>query len=422
MGFFNRVSYAGKKLFNTEPNEEQEIGIGFDDLNKKDSLNIIDVSGFKVARTIKNCRAIANDPTVGGILEDNIVKTVSTFVIKGSDSKATDFIIDMCNSENWDIKQLMTDALYSGKVDGELFVSKTVVENKIIIRDLAFDANNYRIKRKFDEYGKVIGYKQLTKRNKETSNGWLKKKFESFSDILEELVVPFEKGEIINFKYRERKGKGRSTVMRVLDQAMFLREIEAMMPQLVYKNANIMVLTMGNEKKSTVKLSKKHRDFLAQSATDHHKKGFLIVPYGIGVEIIKGDLPNLDNYLKWLEKRIYVGLTTPEATFSGETSNYAAIKTQKDSEKTGQVVTYSYDQEWLKKYIEEELFKPQLELANYSEDVKVWIDFNPSEEDLNAPFLDDKEKKKLENNLEDNNSDEEEESEKELEKGDNNGE
>ncbi len=175
----------------------------------------------------------------------------------------------------------MADALYSGKVDGELFISKTIVENKIITRDLAFDADNYRIKRKYDEYGKVIGYKQLTKRNKETSKGWLKKKFESFTDMAEELVVPFEKGEIINFKYRERKGKGRSTVMRVLDQAMFLREIEAMMPQLVYKNANIMVLTVGNENKSAVKLTKKHRDFLAKNATDHHKKGFLIVPYGI---------------------------------------------------------------------------------------------------------------------------------------------
>lgn len=63
----------------------------------------------------------------------------------------------------------MTDALYSGKVDGELFVSKTIVENKIITRILAFDGDNYRIKRKYDEYSKVVGYKQLTKRNKATS-------------------------------------------------------------------------------------------------------------------------------------------------------------------------------------------------------------------------------------------------------------
>lgn len=388
MGFLERISYAGKTLLNTEPNEEQEVGIGFDDINDKDSVNIVDLSAFKVKRTIANCRALANDPTVGGILEDNIVKTVSSFTIEGDNPKTKDYIIEMCSSENWDIKQLMTDALYSGKVDGELFVSKTIVENKIITRILAFDGDNYRIKRKYDEYGKVIGYKQLTKRNKATSKGWLKKAFDNFTEKIEEMVVPFEAGELINFKYRERKGKGRSTVMRVLDQGLFLREIEAMMPQIVFKNSNIMVLTMGNDTTQNTRLGKKDRDFLAENATDHHKKGFLIVPYGIGVEIIKGDLPNLEDYLKWLEKRIYVGLTTPETTFSGETSNYAAIKTQKDSEKTGQVVTYNYDQEWLKKYIEEELFRPQIEMngGNWDKD-KVWINFNTNENDDSEAYL-----------------------------------
>lgn len=61
---------------------------------------MVDLSAFKVKRTLTNCRALANDPTVWGILEDNIVKTVSSFTIEGDNPKTKEYIIEMCNSEN----------------------------------------------------------------------------------------------------------------------------------------------------------------------------------------------------------------------------------------------------------------------------------------------------------------------------------
>jgi len=404
MSFIDRILPFRRTLTNIEPNIEEEVGIGFETGSDTKSVDLADKVDFEVKRTIKNCRFAANDPSVQGILLDNITKTNSVFVIQSEDSKALEFIKKKCI--DWDIKQLMDDMLFNGIVDGEGFIHKMVVDNQIKIRHLAFDAETYRIKRKYNEYGEVVAYKQLTTRDKEKESTWIKKDFNQLSDKLEDNVeVNFTADELINYKYVERKGKGRSLVMNILDQVYYLRSIERLMPTTVYKNSNIMVLTVGNEHKSGLKLSQTSKKDIVESATDYHKKGVIMLPYGVESKMLgTNQLPSVDNYIKLLEHRIFTGLTTPDVIFSSESSNRSTAEVQLDSPETGRQLMFKYNREWLKKYLEEELFKPQLELAGYDPEVsKVWIEFNPKPETgETGAYMEDEDQESV--NLEENNT------------------
>lgn len=400
MAFWDRISFKGIRVQNAEPNAIEEVGIETDDtLNYKHGhgespVDLVDAVPFKVKRTIKNCRFAAQDPTVKGILNDILIKTLSNFVIDSNNEKARKYILE--RDEEWDIKQLMHDMVWAGMVDGECFINKVIVDNKIKIRLMAFDGVNYRFKRLYNEFGEVIGYKQLTKRNKNTNQGWLKKKFEELIESLEELTTSWQPGEIINPKFLEKKGKGQSTVMDVLDPVYYKRVLSELMPRTVYKNSNIMVVTMGNEKVSNKKLSKKSRGIIAKETSNYHKKGVVIFPYGISAEMIgNSNLPDIPSYKKDFKSEIFEGLNTPEAVFSQESSNRSTAEIQLDSKDSGRVLYFMLIQEWVKKHVENDLFKPDLELQGFSKDTKVWIDFNPTEGDESAGYLEkDKDKNK----------------------------
>lgn len=94
MGLLDRINYKGFLLRNAEPHAIEEVGIETDDTKTTDtdSVNLVDVVPFKVKRTIKNCRFAANDPIVKGILNDNITKTLSNFVIEGDNDEAVEYI------------------------------------------------------------------------------------------------------------------------------------------------------------------------------------------------------------------------------------------------------------------------------------------------------------------------------------------
>jgi hypothetical protein len=405
MGLLDRINYKGILLKNAEPNAIEEVGIGFDDNNSSDSVDLIDKVPFVVNRTISNCRFAANDPTVKGILTDIITKTNSTFVIEGDDQEALDHIIDRCSSEDWDISQLMDDMLWSGMVDGECFIEKIIVDNRIQIRSLAFDAENYRIKKIYDKFGKIAGYKQLTQRNKDTNNGWLKKKFDELVENLEEIVTPYQPGEIINPKFLQRDGKGRSIVMDILDPVYYKRILSAMMPSTVFKNSNVMVVTMGNQDVKNKRLTRKARDNVARETSNYHRKGVVLLPYGIEAEMVgNNQLPDIPYYIKSYKSEIYEGLITPEALYSSESSNRSTAEVQMEGEKSGRVLFLESNQDWLKKYIEKELFEHELELTGH-EGAKVWINFNPDEGDKESAYLEDK------NNEGSTSTDEEEEEE-----------
>lgn len=375
MGILDTIFSRPKVYENAEPNtieKVSEVSIE-EDLTNGFGVDLIEATPFKVNRTIINCRNAANDSQVKGILTDTITKTNGVFEIKSSNPKAQKYIEKRC--EEWNISQLIDDMLYKGMVDGEGFLNTWVESNKVQFRWLAFDAKNYRIKRIYDEYGRVIGYKQLTIHNRKTNKGWNRKRFDALVEDNKEYEVNFELDEIINIKYMERDGKGHSIVMDILDDVYYKRVLKELMVSIPYKNNNIIQVTMGNEVQPGKRLSDRDRKAVEKALFNYHLKGVVTLPFGYETKVLKGgSLPDIPSYLKFYESCIYVGLNTPEAIFSSESSNRATADIQLDSPTTGRVLFLQYNQEWVKKYIEKELFRKELDLNGF-EGVEVTIEF-----------------------------------------------
>lgn len=395
MNIFQRVSYAGKILLNNKPNEIREVGVDKSENRNKHSVDLVDTTPSKIRRTVRNCRFASRDPQVHGILVDIMTKTNGIFELKG-DSKAVNHILEV--SKDWDLDNKFDESIWKGLVDGEGFLYTRIVDNHLKMSWLAYDNHNYRIKIIYDEDGELLGYKQIIKKNVRTNTGWLKKKFDELTEEeSEEIEFNFTPEEVTHFKFLERDGKGHSPVMNVLDDVHYKRVLKDLMPLTVYKNSSIFHVQMGNEKKMNTYLDEKARDRVSDTVNDYHKKGCLILPYGIEVEMIKGNssLPNIQEYLKYYEKNIYIGLNTPEAVFSSESSNRSTVDIQLDSPTSGRVLYFQYIQEWLKKYWEE-IFKKELELHHIKGEVTIEFlsrfnhfseDEESEEEDEYVPYV-----------------------------------
>ena len=272
MGFLERV--VGRLVLrNAEKNAIEEAGQDTSE-TVKHGIDLVDTVPFKVNRSIKNCRFASRDPQVKGILTDNITKSNNDWYLDG-DAKAVKYLEERC--KDWDLTQLIDDMLWKGMVDGEFFLNKWTEENKVYFRFLAFDAENYRIKRVYDEYSRVIGFKQLTLRNANTNKGWLAKKFEELEEYLEEITVSYQPGEIINGKYLERNGKGQSIVMDILEDVYYKRVMKEQLPITVHKNANLVKVTMGNDEITSKRLTDDDRKDVENVVSNYHTKGALIL-------------------------------------------------------------------------------------------------------------------------------------------------
>ena len=120
-------------------------------------------------------------------------------------------------------------------------------------------------------------------------------------------------------------------------------------------------------------LDEKARDEVAEVVNNYHMKGCLILPYGITVDLLKGgSLPQIQEYIKYFEKEVYIALNTPEAVFSSESSNRATADIQLDSKTTGRILFLEYNRDWVAKYIKK-LFDKELELQHI--DGECWIEF-----------------------------------------------
>lgn len=369
MNIFQRVSYASKVLLNSnKPNEVYEVGIDKPTKYNRDAVDFKDSTPSKIKRTVKNCRFASRDPQVSGILVDIMTKTNGMYELQG-DPKAVAHIEKM--SKEWDLTKLFDETIWKGLVDGESFLRRRKVNNRLELSWLAYDGEDYRIKEVHDEECKVIGYKQVVKKNVRTNKGFLRKKFDELTDEEEDIEFTFEADEITHFKFLERDGRGHSPVMNVLDDVQYKRILKDLMPLTVYKNSNIVKVQMGNDQKMNTYLDEDARDNVVNAVSDYHKKGAIVVPYGIEMEVLKGGaLSDIPSYLKYFEECIYVGLNTPSAVFSSESSNRATIDVQLDSDRSGRILYFQYIQEWLKKYWED-IFQKELELQGISGEVEI---------------------------------------------------
>ena len=386
MSFIDRFRRTEVKLKNVEPNTV--FNVGNDDITTtvqdKRSEDWVRYAPPKIKPTIKNCRKAANFPTTYGIINNLIMKTISSFVIKGDDQEAVDHIVEM--DEVWRLKGKAYECLWKTIVDGECFYEKIVVDNHHDLRLLAFDGEKALMKKYYDEFGQLEGYKQLVVR-KSALKKW--KGTDFWEDYQEQdvITVDFDVDEMSNPKLIEIDGNGVSLVRNVIDISYYIDSLTRMMPSIVFKSANVMVATIGNESRKETKMSKTVRDDIADELSNYHKKGVITIPYGIELDVV-GDnvLPKIEEYIKSLKSLLFEGLMTPESLYSSESSNRSTAQVQLTDPQTGHVLFIQFAQEFLKEWLERDLINPELERHGF-EKGSVYIDFMTGEEDLDTNYL-----------------------------------
>ena len=371
---------------NVEPNIVHKVGLDDieDTLYDKRSEDWVRFAPPKVKPTIKNRRKASQFPTVYGILNNLIMKTISSYVIDGDNQEAVDYILDV--EKIWNLRNLMYEVLWKCLVDGEAFYEITTREGHVHLRLLAFDGEKSLIKKLYDENAELMGYKQLVVR-KEALKKWKGIEFWETYQEQDVITVDFEPDELSNPMLIEIDGVGQSLVKNVIDIAYEIEALTRMMPPIVFKSANIMVATLGNPDRKETKMDKATRDELAKQISNYHKKGVITVPYGIELDMV-GDnlLPKIEEYIKSLKGILYEGLVTPQSLYSSESSNRSTAQVQLTDPNTGHVLFIEFCQEFLKGWIERTLIDPELEKHGFKKG-DVYIDFMTGNPNLDTNYL-----------------------------------
>lgn len=378
MGFFDIFRNKEKVVAqNSEANDIYDIGVTDVDANtNEDSVDWGEKLPDLVKPTITNLRKCADKSSyVNGIIEDLIIKSISGWVIAGDDEEAKKLIQEM--DKEWNLNNLFHDIARNNFVDGITFYEIVTTKNKLSFRELAFDGDNYRMKEVYDDNGNIVGYKQLVKVNQNTNKGWFHRKFHDLIEQKEQMEFSFTMDKILAPCLFRRKGKPWSLVRNVIDKAYMIELLDQMMVQIVYKQANTMVLQLGNKDARNVNLDEEDQLKLAKMASDYHRHGVLILPFGVDAGMIgETVLPKIQEYISSLKEQVFIGLWTPEAVYTNSSSNRSTAVVQLDSDKSGRVLIQEYIQEYLARYAQLHILNPQLKLFNKKED-SVWIEFNP---------------------------------------------
>ena len=221
MGLFDRIKNV--RLTNTEPNTVHNVGI--DDLQEFDkrSEDWVKFNPPKIKPSIKNCRRASRFPTVYGILSNLIMKSLSSMVITGDDEEAVKHITEM--DKVWDIRNMLYECAWANLVDGEIFYEKTISkDNHAMLRRLAFDGELNLIKKYYDNYGELEGYKQRVVRHSAITKFKSISFYEDYQDS-EIKDIYFDKEEISNPVLIEIDGKGQSLVKNVIDLAYMVESM-----------------------------------------------------------------------------------------------------------------------------------------------------------------------------------------------------
>jgi len=389
MSFLDRFRPKRVEVENVEPNRVHNVGIDdiYDDIWDARSQDWVELSPNKIKPTIKNRRKASKFPSVYGILNNLIMKTISSYIIDGPNQKAVDHILEV--EKIWDLRNLMYECLWKCFVDGELFYEnseRTRVDGHVALRLLAYDGEKALIKKVYDDNAQLVGYKQLVVR-KSALPKWKGVEFWETYQEEDVITVDFEVDEISNPILIEIDGVGKSIVENVIDIAYEIESLTKMMPLIVHKSANILVATLGNSDRKETKIDKKARDTIANQVSDIHKKGVVVVPYGIELDNVGNPvLPKVEDYIKVLKGILYEGLMTPESLYSSESSNRSTAQVQLTDPKTGHVLFIEFCQEFLKKWIERTLINPELEEGGYKEG-DAYITFQTTEADLDTSYL-----------------------------------
>ena len=372
---------------NAEPNRIDVVGIDDikADINDERQQNWVDVAPNKIRPTIKNRRKASMFPSVYGILSNLIMKTISSYVIDGDNEDSINCILEA--EKHWNLRNLMYECLWKNLVDGEVFYEIGSKDGHVQLRLLAFDGEKALIKKIYDEDGVTIkGYKQLVLR-KSALKKWKGVKFwETYQDS-EVITVDFEPDQISNPILISVDGVGQSLVANVIDIAYYLESLARQMPMIVFKSANLMVATLGNQDRGEYKLDEESRDYIADELSNYHRKGVVTLPYGIELDAVGNPvLPKVEDYIKSLKAMLYEGLVTPESLYSSESSNRSTAQIQLTDSSTGHVLFIQFCQEFLKEWVERTLIDPELK-KHGKEEGSAYLTFQVTDADLDTNFL-----------------------------------
>lgn len=390
MSFFDRFRKPKNvTVENIEPNRVFQVG--YDDIKHTlyddRSQDWVKYAPPKIKPTIKNRRKAATFPSVYGIINNLIMKTISSYVIDGENQDAVDHILDV--EEIWNLRNLMYECLWKTIVDGELFYEcseNTEIDGHVALRLLAFDGEKALIKKLYDENGRIMGYKQLVIRESALDK-WKGVEFWETYQEQDVITVDFEPDEISNPMLINIDGVGQSLVANIIDIAYEIETLTKLMPTIAHKSANILVATLGNAERKETKMDKEARDYVADQVSNPHNKGVVVVPYGIDLSQVGNPvLPKIEEYIKSLKGILYEGLITPESLYSSESSNRSTAQVQLTDPQTGHVLFIQFCQEFLKEWLERTLFDPELEKHGF-EKGSAYITFQTSEADLDNNFL-----------------------------------
>lgn len=390
------------------------FNVGLDDVTVSKNGEIpqdwIEYCPPKVNPTIKNRRKAAHFPVVYGIINNLILKAIATLTIDGTDEEAVQHILDM--DKIWNLKGMCYDGAWKNIVDGEAFYEEVTVDGHADLRSLAFDGERYLIRKLYDDNANLLGYMQLVAVNSPIPKNWDKLEFWELYQNKDIKTVSFKAEDISNPIFIEIDGVGQSLVKNVIDPAYEIESLNRMLPAIVHKSANVMVLTVGNEHRKETSMSKVRKQEVAEDLSDYHKKGVLLIPYGMELDVV-GDnvLPKVEDYIKALKSQIYEGLITPESTFSSESSNRSTAEVQLTSESNGHVLLIQFLQEFLKRWLERDLINRELSLIGKPEG-SVWINFQTGDRNLDNNYLEtdnsiETEEDTVENELDSSDDDEE---------------
>lgn len=390
------------------------FNVGLDDVTVSKNGEIpqdwIEYCPPKVNPTIKNRRKAAHFPVVYGIINNLILKAIATLTIDGTDDEAVQHILDM--DKIWNLKGMCYDGAWKNIVDGEAFYEKVTVDGHANLRGLAFDGERYLIRKLYDDNANLLGYMQLVAVNSPIPKNWDKLEFWELYQDKDIKTVSFKAEDISNPIFIEIDGVGQSLVKNVIDPAYEIESLNRMLPAIVHKSANVMVVTVGNEHRKETSMSKVRKQEIAEDISDYHKKGVLLIPYGMELDVV-GDnvLPKVEDYIKALKSQIYEGLITPESTFSSESSNRSTAEVQLTSESNGHVLLIQFLQEFLKRWLERDLINRELSLIGKPEG-SVWINFQTGNINLDNNYLEtdnsiETEEDTVENELDSSDDDEE---------------
>lgn len=399
MGIFDRVRHFKARLDNSEA--QNSIDIPYEDPEEELSEGeyFSKVLPRKMKPCIANYRYIRNnDPDIDSSFHTNIFTALSSFNIDGDEDaynktingvNAVDYIKELC-VEEWDIRETNETILDTAMTDGFGYIRKTIVDNVFKIGFMVFDGEDNLVKDVYNKFGQYEGSMFVEKRNVKDLSQWTKiKQFDDLTEELEDVTTCLTKDELIYYRFRPLRGQGRSMIKPLLSTIESKWRIEDMLPRVAYKKSELMQVTIGTKDKSPAQFPQKMINKVLNAFKNYHLKGTITVPYGMDAKMVgSSQLPQLENYIEVLVKKIDKTLQTPASLFSSEGGNRSTAQVQIDSAKSPRQMIAEYLQQFLKEIIEKELFAPQLELAGYG-DVKVFFTFSP--EIVEGEYLDDPE-------------------------------